>query len=319
MSAAIHPRRQAVKDSMAAFGLALGVHVLVGLFLLIGTWNWEPFRAQQVPVRVTLVDQAPRAADPAERQAREQELARQQAEEARRQQQLAEQREEQARAQREAEAQAERERQEEARREAERERRARELEAQRAAQAERERLAELQRQRDLERQRQEDERRREEEERLRELAELRAQREQAELERLEQERRLQELADRRAAEEAERAAEAEAERLRLADEQAQADARRATLREEYVATIRELVRRNWTRPPTTRPGVACRIRVVQIPGGEIIGAEIVSPCNADAATRRSITAAVQRVAFLPYQGYESVFAREIDFDFIYDG
>jgi colicin import membrane protein len=59
--------------------------------------------------------------------------------------------------------------------------------------------------------------------------------------------------------------------------------------------------------------------VVQIPGGEIIDASIVSPCNADAATRRSITAAVMRVGNLPYQGYEDVFERQITFVFRYEG
>jgi len=154
---------------------------------------------------------------------------------------------------------------------------------------------------------------------MRELAELRAQREAAERERQEQERRLADIARQRQEQEAEQRARQEAERLRLAQEQAQADARRATLREEYMITIQTLVTRNWTRPPTTRPGVACTVRVFQIPGGEIIAAEIVSPCNADQATRRSIVAAVNRVGELPYRGYESVFSREIDFVFRFDG
>jgi colicin import membrane protein len=65
--------------------------------------------------------------------------------------------------------------------------------------------------------------------------------------------------------------------------------------------------------------VECSVRVVQIPGGEIIDASIVSPCNADDATRRSITAAVMRVGNLPYRGYEDVFERQITFVFVYDG
>jgi colicin import membrane protein len=65
--------------------------------------------------------------------------------------------------------------------------------------------------------------------------------------------------------------------------------------------------------------VACTVRVFQIPGGEIIAAEIVRPCNADDATRRSIIAAVNRVGELPYRGYESVFNREIEFVFRFDG
>ncbi|MDX1626944.1 MAG: TonB C-terminal domain-containing protein, partial [Wenzhouxiangellaceae bacterium] len=111
----------------------------------------------------------------------------------------------------------------------------------------------------------------------------------------------------------------EAERLRLAREQAAADQRRATIREEYVSTIAELVRRNWIRPPTTSPGVRCSVRVVQIPGGTIVDQAIASPCNADDATRRSIVAAVERTGEFPYRGYEDVFEREIEFVFRYDG
>ena len=114
-------------------------------------------------------------------------------------------------------------------------------------------------------------------------------------------------------------AEQEAERLRLARERAEANQRRATLREEYVATIQELVRRNWLRPPTADPGVRCAVRVVQIPGGVITDQAIASPCNADPLTRESILSAVQRTEQLPYEGYEEVFEREIVFIFRYDG
>lgn len=310
----IEPRRkQAIKDGLAALGLALAVHLGFVLILVVGTWNWEPFRHQPVPVRVTLVDQGPTA-----EQVREQE----QAAEAERQREarLEEQRREDAR--RQAEAEAERQQREEA----ERQRQA-ELERQRREEAERQRREEQRRLEDEEqrrraeeeRQRLAEERRRQEQERQSELEELRRQREAAQREREAQERRLEELAERRRREAEQQAAEAEAERLRLADERAAADARRATLGEEYVATIRELVRRSWIRPPTTGPGVRCDVRVMQIPGGEIIDATIVSPCNADNATRRSITAAVLRVGTLPYRGYEDVFAREIVFTFVYDG
>ena len=315
-------RKQAWLDQLKALGLALVVHLVIVAVMVLGTWEWQPFQAEQVPVRVTLVDQAPGAARREEAQANEAAEAERQQQiqrEAQRQREVEAQRQREMEAEREREVQAQRQREEQARLEAERERRDQELARQRAEREERERQAALRQERELERQRQEEQRQREEAERLRELAELRLQREAAQREREEQEARLEALAERRAAEEAERQAAEQAERLRLADQRAQADARRATLGEEYVATIRELVRRNWNRPPTTRPGLACRTRVVQIPGGEIIAAEIVSPCNADDATRRSIIAAVLRVGFLPYQGYESVFSREIDFDFIYDG
>lgn len=302
-------RKQAITDGLKAFGLAMAVHLGFALILLVGTWEWEPFENRSVPVRVTLVDQGPTAQTDTEPRPDPAEAERQRQEEAERQRREAEaesqrRAEEQERQRQEALEQQRRE-EEQRRQEAAEQRRREDEEARRRAEEEQRRLAR--------------ERREREEARQRELEELRRQREEAQREREEQERRLQELADRRERESDQRAAEEEAERLRLAQEQAAADARRATLSEEYKYTIRELVRRSWIRPPTTNPGVECAVRVVQIPGGEIIDASIVSPCNADDATRRSITAAVMRVGNLPYRGYEDVFERQIIFDFIYDG
>ncbi|MFP4208217.1 MAG: cell envelope integrity protein TolA [Wenzhouxiangella sp.] len=312
-------RKQAILDQLQALGLALGVHLLMVAVLVLGSWNWQPFERELPPVQVTLVDMGPiieqRRAEEAEREAEQARAEQQRRDEAERQRQAEQQARQEAERQRQAEEQArleqQRQAEEDARRQQAIERRERELEAQRQAEA--------QARREEQRRLAEAERQREEEERMRELAELRAEREAAERERQEQERRLAEIAERREAQEAEQRAREEAERLRLAQEQAQADARRATLREEYIITIQTLVTRNWTRPPTTRPGVACTVRVFQIPGGEIIAAEIVRPCNADQATRRSIVAAVNRVGELPYRGYERVFSREIDFVFRFDG
>ena len=179
------------------------------------------------------------------------------------------------------------------------------------------RAEEERRQRDLaEQQQREQEREAAEAERQRLLEQ---QREAAQRRREEEERRLAELAEQREAERLRQAAEQEAERLRLAREQAQAAERRATLADEYYATLQELITRNWRRPPTTEPGLRCTVRVIQIPGGEIIDQAIVSPCNADELTRRSILAAVERTEQLPYRGYEEVFQREIEFVFRYDG
>ncbi|NBD95545.1 MAG: protein TolA [Gammaproteobacteria bacterium] len=288
--------KQAFVDGLVALVLAVAVHLFFAGLLVVSAWDWPRFDRPEPPVRVTLVERGPmvdarRADDEAAALAAREADERQRLEAAER-------------------AAAEQERQRQI------ERRERELAEQ---EAERQRALELQRQRAEQRQRIAEERQRAEAERDRELAELRERREQARREREQQERRLAELANRRAAAEQARREQEEAERLRLADARARAEARRATLREEYVSTIRELVRRSWIRPPTTAPGVECRVRVVQIPGGEIIAAEIIRPCNADAATRRSITAAVLRVGTLPYRGYEDVFAREIDFFFRYNG
>jgi len=293
-------RREAFGDGLQALGLALAVHIAGAALLWLGSLTWSPKRPDIAP-SFTLVDAAPVV-----RERRDKALAEQQAAAAERRLEAARREEEQ--------------RREQVRQEHERER----------AEAERQALLERQRQRQLEREAEqarqaevqeqlERERREAEQRRLEELRELRRQREQAQREREEEERRLAELAERREQEAERRRVEEEAERLRLAREQAAAEARRGTLREEYVATIAELVRRNWLRPPTTRAGIRCSVRVVQIPSGVIIDQAIASPCNADQLTRESILSAVQRTEQLPYQGYEEVFEREIVFVFRYDG
>ncbi|MDR9390223.1 MAG: cell envelope integrity protein TolA [Wenzhouxiangella sp.] len=296
------------KGTLLALAQALGIHLAFLLLFVASSWNWQAFEPPEVPVRVSLVDMGPTVAEreQAERDAQRRarlEAERQAEEQARREAE----REAEEQARREAERQAQREAEEQARREAERE-------AEQARQREQAR-----REREAARQAAEERAREEEQARERELAEIRAQREAAQKAREAEEAALAELADQRLAKEAERREREAAERLRLANEQAQADARRATLREEYILTIQELIRRNWTRPPTTNPGMTCTVRVFQIPGGDIISSELVSPCNADQATRRSIETAINRVNALPYRGYESVFEREIEFGFRYDG
>ena len=93
----------------------------------------------------------------------------------------------------------------------------------------------------------------------------------------------------------------------------------AGLRAQYQAAIQNAVTDNWLRPDSTQPGLHCMLRIVQIPGGDVISVKITNPCNADPLTRDSIEQAVKRAEPLPYKGYEKVFQREINFDFSYDG
>jgi len=88
---------------------------------------------------------------------------------------------------------------------------------------------------------------------------------------------------------------------------------------EYFAAIQNAVTQNWLRPDNAQAGLRCMLRIVQIPGGDVIGVQISSPCNADPQTRNSIEQAVKRAAPLPYKGYEKVFQRDINFNFSYDG
>jgi len=87
----------------------------------------------------------------------------------------------------------------------------------------------------------------------------------------------------------------------------------------YAAAIQAAVMQNWSRPDGAAPGVSCVLQVEQIPGGEVIKVQNGSPCNADPATRTSIEQAVMKASPLPYQGYEKVFQRTIQFNFRYDG
>lgn len=278
-----------------AFGLAVGVHLLAAALIVLGTRDWRPFKPpdlQGLMIEAVIVDMG--AVREAQREA-----------------ELAAQREiERERRQRELEAQRERER----------------LEAEEAERQRQRELAEQKREEDLRlaRMRQQQERERIEQERARqqELERIREQREAAERQRKIEEERLKQLQARREAEEqARRQADAQqALRDQVAREQAEFQAGRlATLGEEYYLAIQALVTQNWLRPPTAKPGLRCTLRIVQIPGGEVISANITGACNADEATRRSLVAAVERTGALPYRGYEDVFEREIDLIFKYDG
>jgi len=92
-----------------------------------------------------------------------------------------------------------------------------------------------------------------------------------------------------------------------------------SLAAEYYAAIQNAVTQNWLRPDNSPPGLHCMLRIVQIPGGDVLSVDIINPCNADAQTRTSIEQAVKRAAPLPYKGYEKVFQRSINFNFTYDG
>ena len=268
---------------------ALAVHVLMVALIVVGTMDWQPFRQPQpthVAIEAVIVDTSE---------------IKKQRDEARRAQEMDDrrrQREEQLRQQREREAEQSRQAELEAAR----------LEEQRKREAQ-DRLMQLRQQRD----------RQMEEERqkaLRELEEIKRQREEAERNRIQEQERLKQL-------EAIRERERQEQLDRQAEAQRQAQEFRsgqlATEHEQYVATIAAIVTGNWLRPPTAQPGLRCRVRVIQIPGGEIISSTLIGRCNGDEATRRSILAAVERTGSLPYRGFEDVFRREIEFIFTYSG
>lgn len=284
-----------------AFGLAVGVHLLVAALVVLGTMNWKPFKP---PALTGMMIEAVMVDTDALKQRREQ--AEREAQKA------AEQKA--ARERREKELQARKEREERERREQEAAEQQRQKEAAEKKRQEDLRLQELRKKQERDRQ-----------ERLKkqqqELEEIRKKREEAERQRKIEEERLKQLDARKQAEaEKQRQAKAEADlKEQMAREQAQFRAGElASKADEYYAAIQAQVTNNWLRPPTARPGLRCRLKIVQIPGGEVISAVIAGSCNADEATRRSLTAAVERAGTLPYRGFEEVFQREIDFIFTYD-
>lgn len=217
--------------------------------------------------------------------------------------------------------------QEAARRRAEEQRRAEQQRQQEQQRREQERLREV----ELERQAQLAEQRRLEEQQRRELEEIRRQREEAERQRRLEAERLAQIEAQRRREEAERQQREQAAREqreaaeRLARERREGEAERqragqegeiASLRAQYIAAIRAVVEANWLRPPTARAGLQCRVRVTQIPGGEVIAVNVIpNRCNADEPTQRSVEQAVMRAQPLPFRGFESVFERQIEFNF----
>jgi colicin import membrane protein len=196
-----------------------------------------------------------------------------------------------------------------------------------------ERAAQLAREQAEEKAREEQQERRRQEQVL--LEEERRQREAERRERLRQQElaRERELAEiRRQREDAERQRRLEAERLQqITDQRSQAPPSRDpgpqqrqlgnegtddSLRGRYMLAIQQAVTRAWLRPEHVT-AVQCRLRIIQIPGGEVISVNVLSPCAADELTRRSMEAAVLKAQPLPYSGFETVFSREATLTFCY--
>src|SRR5690625_7516421 len=80
MEVFVKARWQAVKDALAVFGLAVAVHAAFVAILIIGTWDWQPFRHDPVPVFVTLVDEGPKPVEKQDDSREREEAARKAAE-----------------------------------------------------------------------------------------------------------------------------------------------------------------------------------------------------------------------------------------------
>lgn len=285
---------------LQAFGLAIGIHFLMAVLVVLGTMNWQPFRKQQnlgLTIEAVIVDtsQIKKQREEARKAVEREELRQTRADQLKQQQK----REQEQKRERELKAEQRRQEQLEVQQKREAQDRLQKLRFERERKLEAERLKQRQELEDIRKQR--------------EAADKQRKLEAERLKQIEARKETDRLEEVRMQEEAARQRQVDAEQREFRAGQV------AALSDEYQLAIRSVVTQNWLRPPTAQPGLRCTLKIIQIPGGEVISAAIAGICNGDEATRRSIVAAVERVGILPYRGFENVFQREIDFYFIYDG
>lgn len=145
-------------------------------------------------------------------------------------------------------------------------------------------------------------------ERQRQLADIRRQRSQLQRETQLSEERLRQLADR----EARRASNTAANASPPPGERGTD----SNLKARYAAALQAAILANFTRPDNVPFGQRCKVVIRQIAGGEVIDAQADPSCPYNEQGRRSVEAAVLKAQPLPYQGFESVFEREITVNFV---
>jgi colicin import membrane protein len=84
---------------------------------------------------------------------------------------------------------------------------------------------------------------------------------------------------------------------------------------KYIAAIQQQVSGQWTRPESVPLGTRCRVVIKQLPGGQVMSAEVQPGCAMDQAGQDSLERAVLKAQPLPYRGFESVFNRTLNFNF----
>jgi colicin import membrane protein len=139
------------------------------------------------------------------------------------------------------------------------------------------------------------------------LADIRKQREQASRELSMAEQRAQQLADAKARQAVDISRPAPQPGNRGKD---------ATLLAQYVAALQQAIARQWTRPESVQIGQRCRLSIRQLPGGEVVDVTISNPCPLDELGRQSVERAVLKASPLPYAGFENVFDRNLNVNFV---
>ena len=143
--------------------------------------------------------------------------------------------------------------------------------------------------------------------------ELEMKRIQAEQERLDdiKRQRAENEKQRKEIEEAEKQAQLDRE---LANEQKRLNALRSGALTRYMYALMTKIENNWIQPVSAGMGISCTVSVRQLPGGEVVSANV-EVCNGDESVRRSIEAAVYKASPLPDPEDPSLFERNLKFIF----
>jgi len=153
-------------------------------------------------------------------------------------------------------------------------------------------------------------------EREKKLVQIRAEREKLQRQARLSEQRLRQIADRQAQAASQSASEAAAQADAAASGSPPAGSGGVDqgLLNQYIAAIQAAVTSRWTRPDNI-PNLPCKMRITQLPGGEVMSVDFDSSCPYDEAGKRSVEAAVLKAQPLPYAGFEPVFSRRLNFTF----
>lgn len=168
---------------------------------------------------------------------------------------------------------------------------------------------------DLEKQQKEAEQKRRlsamEQQRLQQIADIQKQRAALQKDINLRQQKLQQIADTQARNAAEAAAQADATASAPPGERGTD----AGLLAKYRAALQAAIVQNWSRPDSVPIGQRCKIVIRQLPGGQVVNAQVDPSCPYDEAGRRSVEAAVLKAQPLPYAGFEPVFARTLTLNF----
>jgi len=86
--------------------------------------------------------------------------------------------------------------------------------------------------------------------------------------------------------------------------------------DKYIEIIKQKVTRNWLRPAASKKGLACKVLVRLIPGGEVVEVRIISS-SGDASFDRSVETAVLKASPLPLPPDPLLFERFRELKFLF--